>query len=88
MNALRIAHLNIQGIDVAIFAADAQLPTRVARADLLVRLTARARMSGLKIDKAALAYIECGRTRYFGTPDLVEFLAAYGVSQWTHRLAL
>jgi hypothetical protein len=47
---------------------------------------AKARGNRLRVDKAALAYHEAGGTRFFGTPDLVKYLASRGVPQWTHTL--
>ena len=38
------------------------------------------------VDKAALAFEECCRRTYFGTPDLVTYLSSHGVSRWTHTL--
>ncbi|HVN75228.1 MAG TPA: hypothetical protein VMT19_02845 [Thermoanaerobaculaceae bacterium] len=83
---IRFAHLREQGIDFAVFAADSRDHTRSGREEALARLILRARASGLKIDKAALAYEEHGRTCYFGTPDLVQFLANNGVPAWTHTM--
>jgi hypothetical protein len=83
---IHFAHLHEQGIDFAVFAADSREHTRTGRERTLADLVVRARASGLKIDKAALAYQEHGRTGYFGTPDLVQFLANNGVPMWTHTL--
>jgi hypothetical protein len=47
-----------------------------------------ARRQGLRVQKAALAYEECGRPTFHGTSDLVTYLASHGVSQWTHTLDL
>ena len=54
------------------------------RAEVLARLTVSARMQGLKIDKAALAFMEGSRPAFYGTPDLVRFLCKSGVPRWTH----
>lgn len=84
--SIRVAHLRIQGIDVAVFAARPNMDTASACAVALAQLTARARNVGLKIDKSALAY-SYGRTvRYYGTPDLVRYLQNNGVDHWTHTL--
>jgi hypothetical protein len=86
---IQMAHLREQGIDFAVFDADSRLGTSAARADLLSSLTAKARLSGLKIDKAALQYMEGRRLQFFGTRDLVEFLATLGgVHRWTHQLTV
>lgn len=84
---ISLAHLRHQGIDFAVFDADAQVHTSSARAAVLARLTAAARRSGLKVDKSALAYVEHGRLSFYGTPDLVKFLASSGgVPEWTHTI--
>ena len=85
-NRIRFAHLKIQGINVAVFAADAPSRNREDRARLLASLTMRARVSGLAVSKSALAYSSCGRREYYGTPDLVRYLARSGVWRWTHTM--
>jgi hypothetical protein len=81
-----MAHLRIQGVDVAVFAADARSHLDRDRAELLADYTVETRQLGLHVQKSALAFREYGRTKYFGTPDLVRYLANNGVSRWTHRL--
>lgn len=84
---ISLAHLHHLGIDFAVFDADAQAHTSSARAAVLAKLTTTARQSGLKIDKSALAYAENGRLSFYGTPDLVNFLASSGgVPAWTHTI--
>jgi hypothetical protein len=73
-------------IDFAVFQANANDGTDSGRADVLHDLTTQARMQGLKIDQSALAYTEHGRTRYYGSRNLVSYLARRGVSRWTHYL--
>lgn len=72
---IKLAHIREQGIDFIVFDADASARTREARAELLADLVDRARADGLHVDKAALAYRHGGRIEFFGTPDLVQFLA-------------
>ncbi len=83
---IEMAHLRTQGIDFAVFNADARNHDDEGRRQLLSRLVVQARRNGLKIDKAALAYSESGRTKCYGAPDLVRFLANQGVPRWTHTL--
>jgi hypothetical protein len=83
---IQMAHLRDQDINFAVFAADAARPHRQGRQVLLAELVAKARDNRLRVDKAALAYQEAGRTRFFGTPDLVKYLASRGVPSWTHTL--
>ena len=53
---------------------------------LLTQLTSRARASGLKVDKSALAYNKHGRLEFYGTKDLVQYLSNNGLPQWTHTI--
>ena len=86
---IRMAHLREQGIDFAVFDADSRIGTNAARAELLAQLTARARRSKCKVDKAALQYVSGGQLRFYGTPDLVDFLASVGgVPSWTHEITV
>jgi hypothetical protein len=83
---VRMAHLRDQGINFAIFGADAANRTDSSRQALLTDLVTKARANRLRVDKAALAYQEAGHIRFFGTPDLVKYLASRGVPRWTHTL--
>lgn len=83
---IEMAHLQAQGISFAVFNADANDRTKVSRQQLLSELVAKARGNHLRVDKAALAFQEAGRTTYFGTPDLVRYLSSSGVGRWTHTL--
>lgn len=88
MAKIKMAHLRTQGINFAVFAADAPSHSNRARDQLLGQLAVEARQSGLRVDKAALAYSQGGRTSFYGTPDLVRYLSTHGVSQWTHTLTV
>lgn len=83
---IEMAHLQAQGINFVVFAADANDRTNASRQRLLGQLVAKARGKNLRVDKAALAFQEAGRIRYFGTPDLVRYLSSSGVARWTHTL--
>ena len=83
---INVAHLRVQNIDFAVFDADAISHTDQDRAELLAQLTNHARSSGLRIQKSALAFQEGGQLRFFGTPDLVNYLVNNPYIQWTHRL--
>jgi len=83
---IRLAHIRTQGIDFAVFGADAASHLNRDRESLLTELISMARMKGLKVDKAALAFQQGVRTSYYGTPDLVRFLSKNGVRRWTHTL--
>lgn len=88
MTKIRMAHLRTQGINFAVFDADARTRNDRDRSELLAELASEARRSGLRVDKAALAFSEGGRLTYYGTPDLVRFLSRRGISRWTHTLTL
>jgi hypothetical protein len=82
---IRLAHLRDQGINFAVFAADAPTHTRGDRDIALRDLTSKARAAGLRVDKAALAFTEHGRLTFYGTPDLVRYLSQRGgAPRWTH----
>lgn len=85
--SIRVAHLRIQGINCAIFAAQPRLDTEAGRNAVLAQLTHQARAAGLRVDKAALAYMQFGRPCFYGTPDLVRYLQNNGVDHWTHTLS-
>ncbi|HCF61739.1 MAG TPA: hypothetical protein DFS52_27550 [Myxococcales bacterium] len=83
---IKFAHIHEQGIDFVVFDADATSRLESDRGKLLSDLMIRARASGLKVDKAALAFMENGRLTYYGTPDLVRFLANNFLPRWTHHI--
>ena len=85
---INVAHLRTQGIDFVVADADATTGLESDRNALLSRIVTIARRSGLKVQKAALAFSDGGRLTYFGTPDLVKFLAENGVPRWTHTLQI
>lgn len=89
MPRINFAHLRDRSttggwIDFAVFDAKPNVP---GECDLvLYRLTMAARLSGLSIDKSALAFNENGRDTFYGDKDLVEYLSKRGVPCWTHHL--
>jgi len=86
---IKMAHLREQGIDFAVFDADATSRLDSDREELLGQLVAAARGQGLKIDKAALAFRQGSRNVFYGTSDLVKFLSGLGgVPRWTHTIDL
>lgn len=72
-------------IDFAVFGAKS---TTGSNDELLASLTIRARASGLKIDQSALAYIEGGRPKFYGSKPLVDLLSRNGVPKWTHEIEI
>jgi hypothetical protein len=83
---INVAHLREQGIDFAVFDADASDHTETGRERLLAQLTGAARLAGLKVDKSALAFRTGSGIEFFGTADLVRFLARAGIPGWTHSI--
>ena len=73
---IHLAHLNVQGVDVAVFDADATTRLASDPAELLAQLTAKAKATNLRVQKPALAFVEARRLTYYGTPDLVKYLVA------------
>jgi hypothetical protein len=88
MQKFNMAHLRVQGIDFAVFDADAQSDSDSSRASVLSGLTMAARQKGLKVDKSALAFSRAGRIQFYGASDLVDYLAARGVPSWTHTITI
>lgn len=85
---ISIAHLRTQGIDFVVADADATSHLSTDRDAVLGRVSLAARRAGLKVDKVALAFVENGRPKFYGTPDLVRFLASHGVPRWTHTITI
>lgn len=85
---VKLTHLHTQGIDFAVFDADARIDSDAARANVLRELTVAARNAGLKIDKSALAFVRLGKIQFYGTPDLVNYLANQGLPCWTHTITV
>jgi hypothetical protein len=85
---IRFAHVQIQGINCAIFAADARVHSTGMRSHLLQDLVVAARQNGLRVDKAALAFSQGTRMCFWGARDLVAYLARAGVPRWTHTMTL
>ena len=82
-----LAHLNIQGVNCAIFDADASSHSNQARRDLLARLTVRAQAAGLAVSNWALAFRQNGRLTFYGDDDLVRYLSNNpGALRWTHEI--
>lgn len=85
---INFAHIRHQGINFAVFEADARVGTDGERTRLLGELTYEARRLGLRVEKSALAFVESGRLQFWGTPDLVRFLANTGLPGWTHVMTV
>lgn len=86
---VRLAHLQQQGINFVVFDADATDHTDSSRATLLSQLVMKARISGLKVEKAALAFSQHGRLGFYGSKDLVKLLvSASFAGPWTHEIDL
>jgi hypothetical protein len=73
-------------IDFAVFDARSSSGTNSGNAEVLAQLTKNARLAGHKIDQSALAYNESGQLKFYGTPNLVEYLSKSGLPNWTHYI--
>lgn len=85
---LRAPASNGGNINFAVFEARANSNTNEARSTVLADLTMRAKRSGLQVDQSALAFSENGRTKFYGSKGLVDYLSLRGVPRWTHRLSV
>lgn len=73
-------------INFAVFNAKSTAGGNSANSTLLAQLTAKVRASGLRVDQSALAFDQNGRTQFYGTQSLVDYLSRNGVSHWTHTI--
>ncbi len=73
-------------INVAVFDARSNSGSQTDNSRLLAQLTMKARGAGLKVDQAALAFVESGRIKFFGSKHLVDHLARSGLPGWTHTI--
>ena len=73
-------------INFAVFDARASSGTSTDNSKLLAQLTVRARAASLRVDQAALAFMNAGRLQFFGSPPLVEYLSRNGLPRWTHHI--
>jgi hypothetical protein len=88
---VNLAHLRERArsggwINFAVFDARSSSGTRDDNAQLLARLTARARGANLRVDQSALAFMSGGRLQFFGSPPLVDYLSRSGLPGWTHSI--
>lgn len=81
---IRMAHLRDLGINFASFAADAANHNNTELQALLADLVAKARGNRLRVDKAALAYLEASRTNCFARR--ISSSISRRVPGWTHTL--
>lgn len=85
---LRERAVNGGEVNFAVFEANSTSNTDSARASVLADLTAKARLSGFRIDQSALAFRQNGRLRFYGTRTLVDYLARGWTPSWTHTLTI
>ena len=88
---VKFAHLRERAqsggwVNFAVFDARSSSGTSTDNSHLLAQLAARARASNLRVDQAALAFSNGGRTQFFGSRPLVEFLSRNGLPGWTHHI--
>jgi len=88
---IKMAHIREKAtsggyIDFAVFDAKPASVSDSENNNLLSRLTTSALQSGLKIDQSALAYMQGGQLRFWGSKNLVAYLSRSGPPRWTHEI--
>lgn len=73
-------------ISFAVFDARSTSGTNADNSRLLAQLTVKARATSLRVDQAALAFVNSGRLQFYGSQPLVDFLSKNGVPTWTHHM--
>ena len=88
INLAHVRERSVHGgwINFVVFEADATDRTASGRARVLAGLTLKARANRLKVDQAAIAFVENGKIHFYGDPNLVDYLSKSGVPRWTHKL--
>ncbi len=90
---INVAHIRERAVsggwvDYAVFEAKPRSMTTQGCNEALTGLMIKARQAGLKIDQAALAFMESGRVKFFGTDSLVKHLSRSGLPRWTHKISM
>jgi hypothetical protein len=90
---IRLAHLRERStsggwINFAVFQAKSISGGDSSNRNLLAQLTAKVKASGLRVDQSALAFEQNGRTHFYGSKNLVDYLAKTGISHWTHTIEI
>lgn len=75
-------------LSCAVFDARSTSGTSADNSQLLARLTVAARAANLRVDHAALAFMNSGRLQFFGSHSLVDVLSKRGLPSWTHTLTV
>lgn len=75
-------------LSCCIFDARSSSGTSTDNSRLLARLTVAARSANLRVDHAALAFMNGGCLQFFGSPSLVQLLSRRGLPSWTHTLTV
>jgi len=73
-------------INFAVFDARSNSGSDSDNAAILAQLTLRAKAAGFKIDQSALAFDEHGQLKFYGSKNLVNYLANNWLPQWTHYI--
>jgi hypothetical protein len=91
MMRVNFAHLRERArsggwINFAVFDARSGSGSTTDNSRLLAQLTVKARAASLRVDQAALAFVNGGRLQFHGSQPLVDFLSKNGVPTWTHHI--
>ena len=86
---INFAHMKHPGQDgtavsFAVFEARSNSGSDADNKKLLENLVEKARGIGLRVERAALVFMEGGRVKFWGNTDLVALLSKGGVPKWTH----
>lgn len=73
-------------INFAVFDARSASGSTADNSRLLAKLTVKARAASLRVDQAALAFVNGGRLQFYGSQPLVDFLSKNGLPTWTHQI--
>lgn len=89
---INMAHLRERAtsggfINFAVFETRSRSGSQSDNANLLAQLVTKAKVNGLAIDQAALAFMSNGKVQFFGTPNLTKYLSTnWPGIRWTHTL--
>ena len=88
VNFAHLKYRSASGADVsfAVFEARSNSGSDKDNRKLLEDLVGLAQGIGLRVEEAALVFLEGGRIKFWGNTDLVQRLVNGGVPKWTHYL--
>lgn len=90
---VQVAHIRERAqsgghLSCCIFDACSYSGTSTDNSRLVARLTVAARSANLRVEHAALAFMNGCRLQFLGSPSLVQLLTRRGLPTWTHTLTV